>query len=128
MIMKANSSKLKVTNKDIATAYEKKGANISATCKSLNIDRQTFYNRRKKSKELDDILTEIEESLIDFAESKLMSAIGDDNLTAIIFFLKTKGRKRGYVESKEIDANLTGDVDLKPLTKEELEILKKSVK
>lgn len=121
-------AKRRVTDKEIENAYEKKGANISATCKSLNIDRQTFYNRRKKSKSLDEALSQVEESLIDFAESKLMSAIQDDNLTAIIFYLKTKGKKRGYIEGREIDANIGGDVDIKPLTAEEIEILKKGVK
>lgn len=93
--------KRKVSNAEIVAAYEKKGANISATCKSLNIDRKTFYNRRAGSSELDRQLKEIEESLVDFAESKLMGAMNDNNLTAIIFYLKTKGKHRGYVEQVE---------------------------
>lgn len=93
--------KRKISNRDIVIAYEKKGANISATCISLGIDRKTFYNRRKASAELDEQLKAVEESLIDFAESKLMKAITEDNLTATIFYLKTKGRNRGYIERVE---------------------------
>lgn len=97
----AGVKKYKPTIKDIVVAYEKKGANISATCKSLGIDRKTFYNRRKANPKLDEALSEIEEGLIDFTESKLIQAINDDNLTAIIFYLKTKGKERGYIERQE---------------------------
>ena len=99
--MTMDTKKKKVSNDDIVHTYEKKGANISATCIALGIDRKTFYNRRKASEELNDRLSSVEESLIDFAESKLMKAITDDNLTATIFYLKTKGRNRGYVEKVE---------------------------
>lgn len=94
----------KVTVDQIVKTYEKKGGNVSATCLALNISRQTFYTRKEKSKELRDKLDEIDEALLDFAESKLIQHINDGNLTALLFFLKTKGKKRGYVE--QIDNKL----------------------
>ena len=94
-------AKQKVTHDDLVKMFEKKGGNISATCSALNITRQTFFNYRNSSKELADRLDNVTESLIDFAESKLTEQINDGNLTAIIFFLKTKGRNRGYVERVE---------------------------
>ena len=57
-------------------------------------------------------MNDVDESLIDFSESKLLEQINDGNLTAIIFHLKTKGKKRGYVEKSESDMNVTGFEDL----------------
>ena len=87
----------------IISVYEKKGANISATCAALNIDRNTFISWREKYPKLKQGLSDVDESLIDFSESKLMEQINDGNLTAIIFHLKTKGKNRGYVERQEQD-------------------------
>lgn len=43
------------------------------------------------------------ESLLDIAESKLIENIQDNDNTAIIFYLKTQGKKRGYSESNSLN-------------------------
>lgn len=40
---------------------------------------------------------EIQEKTIDYVENKLLQQINEGNLQAITFFLKTKGKNRGYV-------------------------------
>ncbi len=112
----------KVTTDQIVKMYEKKGCNITSTCAALGITRQTFYNRRRNNKALSDKLDDVDESLLDFAESKLMEHISNDNITALLFFLKTKGKKRGYVE--QIDNRLIDNPFeqlMKELDKEESE-------
>lgn len=89
----------------IAEIYKKKGCNITAACAALNITRQTFYTRKAKSKKLQELVEEADESLLDFAESKLVEHINNGDITSLIFFLKTKGKKRGYVERTEHDVN-----------------------
>jgi len=42
------------------------------------------------------------EAVLDNVESKLLSKINDGDVTSLIFFLKTRGKKRGYVERQEI--------------------------
>lgn len=88
----------------IASVYAKKAGNVSATCAALGIDRNTFTAWRRKFPELNSLLTEVDESLIDFSENKLIECINERNLTAIIFYLKTKGRNRGYIE--QVDQNI----------------------
>lgn len=95
-----------ISNDQIVTAYTKKGCNVSATCSALGISRQTFYTRKNSDPTLRGMLEEADESIIDFAESKLIESIGEGDLTAIIFFLKTKGKKRGYVEKVENDVSI----------------------
>ena len=96
----------------IAEVYKKKGCNITAACAALNITRQTFYNRKAKSKKLQELVDEADESLLDFAESKLVEHINNGDVTSLIFFLKTKGKKRGYVERSEHDVNANPFLEL----------------
>lgn len=86
--------------------FEKKGANVSATCSAANIGRRTFYYWRENDKDFDVACKDIEDSLVDFAESMLVEKINDKDLTAIIFYLKTKGKDRGYVERTEQDVKM----------------------
>ena len=97
----------KIPYEKVAEVYTKKAGNISSTCTSLGIDRNTFTAWRKKYPKLNQLLSDVDESLIDFSESKLLEQINAGNLTAIIFHLKTKGKKRGYVESVEQNVNVT---------------------
>lgn len=101
-----------VSIEKIAEIYRKKGCNVTAACAALNITRQTFYNRKSKSKKLQELIIEADESLLDFAESKLVEHINDGDVTSLIFFLKTKGKKRGYVERTEHDVNANPFLEL----------------
>lgn len=107
--------------KKVVEVYRKKGCNITATCLALgNISRTTFYKWRAEDEKLEEALRSAEEELVDFSESKLMEQISEGNLTAIIFHLKTKGKKRGYIEGVEVDDNRTSDLDLSGLSDEEI--------
>ena len=77
-------------------------ANISISCEASGISRQTYYNWRKLDKEFRSECEEIEERNLDLAEMKLLSAIREGKTAELLFYLKTKGKKRGYVERQEI--------------------------
>lgn len=91
----------------VAKAYKSNAGNLSLTAEALGIDRSTLWDWRKKYPELERMLNDYDESLGDLAESKLMMAINEGNLTAIIFYLKTKHKGRGYIEGQEIRATVS---------------------
>lgn len=89
-------------------AYEKTLGNITAACKSSGVSRQTFYNWRAEDQEFATEISHLNESTLDIAESVLKEVmIKEKNITAVIFFLKTKGKERGYVERAEVEQSST---------------------
>lgn len=79
--------------------------NITNACIDANIGRRTYYDWLEDEKFAENV-ENVQESLLDLAESKLMENINKNDNTSIIFFLKTKGKKRGYIEKQEVDANI----------------------
>lgn len=84
-------------------AFENCQGNISRACKCVRITRQTYYDWREKDEEFKAKCESIEESLLDEGESALKQRMESGDTTAIIFYLKTKGKKRGYTEKKEVE-------------------------
>ena len=88
------------------------GGNITAACMKTGIkSRQTVYGWMKNEAFKAEVEA-INEASLDYVESKLMTAIQNDNITAIIFYLKTKGKKRGYIETIENQINTNPFQDL----------------
>lgn len=83
-------------------ALEKSLGVVTTACKQAGITRRTYYDWLAKDKNFKAAVEDISNVALDFAESKLHKLIRDENPTAIIFYLKTKGKKRGYIERQEI--------------------------
>ena len=87
--------------------------NITEACKSANIHRQTYYGWIDKDEDFKQQCDNVEESLLDLVESKLLENINNNDNTCIIFYLKTKGKNRGYIEKQEIEVTKPFDrIDL----------------
>jgi len=69
---------------------------VTSACKKTGINRSTYYDWLKNDLEFASDCDHVVEEAIDFVESQLLQKISDGDITAIIFFLRTKGRKRGY--------------------------------
>ena len=74
------------------------GGIIYVACENTGINRSTYYKWRREDLEFATAADEVQEAQIDFVESKLMKLINEGDTTATIFYLKTKGKKRGYSE------------------------------
>lgn len=86
--------------------------NITRACEKANIARGTYYLWMDNDLDFAQEVRNVEAECVDFAESKLKSLINDGNPTAIIFYLKTKGKDRGYIEYKKVESENEIRVDL----------------
>jgi hypothetical protein len=76
---------------------------VTVACKQTDTPRSTYYKWLKEDEDFAKAVKEIENIALDFGESQLHSQMKDGNTSATIFFLKTKGKKRGYIERSELD-------------------------
>jgi len=104
-------NKTEHTKKAVLEALEKSLGVVTTACKNVGIGRTQYYEWLKTDEEFKAKVEELENVALDFAESQLHRQIGDGVTSATIFYLKTKGKKRGYIERSEID--VSGDDRIK---------------
>lgn len=107
--MKKQQNTTSLTKKAFIEAYKKTFGNITHSAKTVGIDRTAHYRWLKEDEDYKAEIESIEpsEMFLDFVEGKLSERINKGDTTAIIFALKTKGKKRGYVERTEVQQETT---------------------
>ena len=93
--MGRKSEQTEQLKKEVLTALEQTLGIVTPACKMAGIGRTTFYQWCKDDHEFNEKVKELNNHTLDFVESKLHKAIRDDNLTAVIIYLKSKGKGRG---------------------------------
>jgi len=96
------STATEVKKKQMIDALEKTLGIVTSACKMCDIARWTHYRWLEEDPDYKKAVDEIAEVTLDFAESQLHLQIREGNTAATIFYLKTKGKKRDYVERTEI--------------------------
>lgn len=103
----------------------KKTPIIQLACEKTGLGRATYYRWRKDDKEFadeaDEAIHEGVKLMNDMAESQLLSAIKDKNLTAIIFWLKH--RHKSYTQKFEV----TTRIEDRELTEEQQAMVTKAL-
>ncbi len=120
--MKENQNRTEQHKKAILEALEKSLGVVTTACKIVGIGRTQFYQWLKDDEVFAKQVKDVDNIALDFVESKLFENIKNGKTSETIFYLKTKGKNRGYVERQEI----TG-ADGMP-TKFEIEIIKREDK
>ena len=110
--------------KAMIDALEKSLGVVTTACKLVGIPRRTYYGWLKNDKKFAEAVADMDEVALDFAESKLHQQIKDGIPSSTIFFLKTKGKKRGYVERTEVANVNTPAFVVKPEQKGVMKVLK----
>ena len=96
------SDKTDIKKKQILEALEKSLGIVTTACKQVGINRDTYYEWLKKDKEFKKKVKDLENVALDFAESQLHKQIAKGNPLSTMFYLKCKGKKRGYIEQQEL--------------------------
>lgn len=71
---------------------------VTTACHNTGVPRSTHYLWYNSDGEYKTLVDDINEIAIDFVEGKLHGLIEKGDTTATIFYLKTKAKKRGYIE------------------------------
>lgn len=87
--------------KAMLEALEKSLGVVTTACKLIGVDRKTHYRWMDKDPKYKAKVIEMSEIALDFAESRLHVLIKEGDTAATIFYLKTRGKQRGYVERQE---------------------------
>ena len=100
-----------VTPETILPLVEKYRGNLSRIARELKVSRTTILDRVNKSPELKQALFDARESIIDDVEQVFDDQVlSGQNPILLIFFLKTRAARRGYVESKAITVEPARDM------------------
>lgn len=136
--MSAENQQLSTHKKAMIEALKKTLGIVTKAAELAGIERTTHYLWMNNDEEYKKEVESISDIALDFVESKLFEKINgvqigkhdkDGELiiyeqppsdTAAIFYLKTKGKKRGYIEKQEIDHTTNGK-DIQPI---QIEIVK----
>lgn len=102
------SAEITKKNKSLVLKSLQKNLGILAPAlRDISTARQTFNKWYNEDPEFRQEVDNIREEAIDFVEAQLFNQIKDGGAAQTIFYLKTKGKKRGYIE--QTDTNMTID-------------------
>ena len=105
--------------RQLVKALEKSLGIVSTACQSIGISRTTYYKYYNEDEDFRQSVDSISDIALDCAESQLFELIKEKNVTAIIFYLKTKGKNRGYIEKQENSNNSNNITGIKLISNQE---------
>ncbi len=116
----AKVNRVQHTKKALLDALEESLGVVTQACRAVGINRTSFYNYYNQDPKFRQAVDDIENIALDFVETELHKQIKAGEVSSTIFYLKTKGKKRGYIERTEQDVTIRAtDVILPTLDKED---------
>lgn len=101
--MDKRTERTQVSKEKLLEALEVSLGIVTDACEITGLSRTQHYKWYKEDEEYRKAVDSIDNKFIDFAESHLKKQIENGSTQATTFFLRTRGRKRGYNEKQEID-------------------------
>lgn len=92
-------------------ALERSLGIVTTACKEVGISRETYRIWLKEDPEFKKKVDDIYELQGDFVESQLLKKVSEGSETSILFYMKYRGKSRGYCTS--VDMNVSGSLEHK---------------
>ena len=103
--METEQKRTQEGKKKLLAALEMSLGIVTEACEKAEITRSRHYVWYKEDEDYRKSVDNIEGKYIDFAETHLKEQIEKGSTPATIFYLKTRGKKRGYGESLDITSD-----------------------
>lgn len=101
--------------KEFSMVLEKNLGIVSTTCKQLGVSRSWYYEMLKSDPEFKQECDDVNELVIDIVETQLHKNIKDGKEASALFYLKTRGKHRGYIERNEFTGANGGPIQTQVL-------------
>lgn len=75
--------------------------NLSAVARRYGVSRTAVQNMIARTPALKEVVADAREGMLDDAECALYKAVRDGQAWAVCFYLKTQGKRRGYIEKDD---------------------------
>jgi hypothetical protein len=100
------------TADEVIDAIKKSHGIVASAARILGIDRSTVQRYINNYPTIKAALENEREVWTDIAESQLIRAVRKGSLPAVMFYLKTVGRNRGYIERQEFTGADGGAIEI----------------
>jgi tRNA(Leu) C34 or U34 (ribose-2'-O)-methylase TrmL len=100
--IKKEQPRTKITKDVLLKHLEQNMGNITLACHFAGCNRSTYYRYYQDDADFRKSVDDIQEAALDICEAEMWKLIKEGNVPTILFYLKTKGKKRGYVERQEL--------------------------
>lgn len=94
-----------IWKKLLLTALEKHMGLVSPACREVGISRERHYHYYKTDDEYKAAVDDINEVVLDMVEGQLFKNIKRGSERSILFYMKYKGKKRGYTDNLDLTTN-----------------------
>jgi hypothetical protein len=88
--------------KKLLIALEKTLGIVTTACKLVGISKKQFYEYCRTDEEFKKSVDEIQDITLDFVESQLLEKIKEGSEKSILFYMRYRGKKRGYSDSVDV--------------------------
>jgi len=98
--MTKSDTKKQSNKKRLIRALEESLGIVSVACQKAKVSRDTFYRYLNEDSAFKVEVESVEDLALDFVESKLYEQIASGSTPATLFYLRTKGKRRGYTDEE----------------------------